>query len=886
MTDSFNSGKLHIPVPPSALVERFSLMDQLNQSFRSRLTLISAPAGYGKSSLVSEWIDNKRLPITWLTLDELDNDLTLFVNYFIGAHKRFRANFGDQILSLLDNPQSLSEQNLHSMLLTEISTFKEPYVLVLDDYHNINNEAIHKIITLFIENTSLPIHLILLTRSDPPMPLSRLRARGQLVEIRAADLQFTPAEAESFFNNALKMGLSVKDIAALEERAEGWVTGLQLTALAMKGFDPQQTTDFVNEFTGSHSYIVDYLVEEILNRQPELIRNFLLRSSILDRMTAALCNQVVGIDDSQAVLEKLDQENLFIIPLDNERHWFRYHHLFSDVLENQLKKFSPDLIPSLHRLASEWYEENGFISEAISHALANTNNEKAAALIEQNAKPLLVHGEFRTLLRWINELNSSAYSHPWICVYAAWAYVLSGKTDYMEVWLMRAKENLTEEDLIKGHDTFIGSEAAIRAYAAATRGDAQAAMSFAQKALDNLPETNLVIRSVVTFTLGTAYRLNGNSAEASRFLERAAQLGHQAGNLYLEIGAMASLADICYGQGKLHQAYDLYEELLRVVTRPDGQQLHTAGMAYDGLALICYEWGRFDSAEKYVEAAIACCKKWGNVTELAESYIIHCRLLLAEGKIEEAQHALNSAENLSHSYSLVPRVDSWMKAYRVRLWLAKENLEAASKWAESYQSLDLADKFSYVHEAEYAAFIRVQIAQKRYKEALDGISKLLEGAEAVWRTASLIELQVLRAIAYQGMGDTPNALEALRKGLVLARPEEYTRVFLDEGPAINELLRYAGSRGIESKYAAMILEGVNQETASTAKEAQPLIDPLSERELEILNLLAKGCTNQEIAEQLIIAVGTVKAHTVNIFRKLNVNRRMQAVTRARELNLL
>jgi LuxR family maltose regulon positive regulatory protein len=886
MTVPIVSAKIHIPILRSALVDRPRLMDHLRQSHQTKLTLISAPAGYGKSSLVSAWAHKNKLPVAWLTLDSLDNDLVRFIHSFSAAHKRFQPAFGDTIISLLESPQTPLEQNLLSGLANEIGSLDEPYVLVLDDYHVITNQTIHKIIAFLIENQSLQIHLIILTRSDPPLPLSRLRARGQLVEIRAADLQFIQAEAESFFNNIMGMGLSSTDIAAFEERTEGWITGLQLVALAMQGLDAQQIANFVNLFTGSHSYIVDYLVEEVLNRQSEDIRDFLLRTSILDRMTASLCDQVTGLDNSQAILEKLYQENLFIIPLDNERQWYRYHHLFSDVLENRLKSISPDLVPKLHMLAAEWYEENGFIPDAISHALANTKSEKGAQLIEKNAKSLLVHGEFTTLLSWIKEIELSAAGRPWICIYAAWAYVLSGKIDYMETWLMKAKKNLTKENLVKGNDNLLGHEAAIRAYAAASRGEAQKAISFAQQALDNLPESNLVIRSVVTFTLGTAYRINGNSVEAARVLEKAARLGHQAGNLYLEIGAIASLADIFYGQGKLHQAFDTYEELLRVATRPDGKQLNAAGMAYDGLALIAYEWGRSADAEKFVESAIEHCKKWGNITEMAESYVIQCRLLQAVGKTDDAQHALNQAENLTHTYSLVPRAESWMKACRVRLWLAQGNLEAAGKWAQSYNPGEIADSFSYVREAEYAAFIRVQIAQQRYLEALDGISRLLERAEAIWMAASVIELHVLQAVAYQAMGNTPKALQALERALDIARPEGYVRVFLDEGPSMKELLRHAGSKGIEPQYVAMILAGESQQADSVAQETQPLIDPLSERELEIMNLLAEGCTNQEIAERLIIALGTVKAHTVNIYRKLNVTRRTQAVARARELGLI
>jgi LuxR family maltose regulon positive regulatory protein len=884
MTNSIVSTKIHIPLPRPNLVERPRLIEQLNQVCQAKITLISAPAGYGKSSLVSEWTHINTLPVTWLTLDKLDNDLTRFVNYFIAALKRFRSTFGDTILSLLESPQTPSHQNLQTGLINELSKVEKQHILILDDYHVITNRTIHEVLTYLIDNLPSQTHLMVLARSDPPLPLSRLRARGQLVEIRAADLEFTQIEAESFFNVIMKMGLSNADIAAFEERTEGWITGLQLVALAMQGFNAQQITEFVNVFTGSHFYIVDYLVEEVLNRQPEVKRDFLLQTSILKRMTGSLCNRVTGREDGQTILENLDQGNLFIIPLDNERQWYRYHHLFADVLYSRLKSLSPDLLPKLHMLASEWYEENGFIPEAISHAFDAANTEKAAELIEQNASGLLIRGEFTTLLGWIENVEALADKHPWICIDAAWAYTLSGKSDVVEPWLIKVEERIAKNNL--SNDNLLGNMAAIRAYVSASRGDAHKAISFAHEALDYLPETNRLIRNVVTMTLGSAYRIKGNVLEATQALEKAGQLGHQVGNLYLELGAIYRLADILFAQGRLNQAYDSYNEMLRLATRPDGQQLHAAGMAYFGLSMIVYEWGDLETAGKDSQLAIELCKLWGHIIQLAESYVMQSRVYLAEGKIDDAQHALNNAENLSRTYSLGSRVNSWLNAFRVRLWLAQNNMEATANWAENYNEINFDADFAYLREAEYLALVRVRITQKEYESALRIIEKLESAAERTGRIGSLIEILALKAIAYQAMNDIPKALNALERALSLGQPEGYLRIFVDEGPSMYELLRHAGSKGIESHYVAKILSKEKQESDLSDQKEQPLIDPLSDRELEILQLLADGCSNQDIAKQLIIAVGTVKAHTVSIYRKLNVNSRMQAVVRARELNLL
>ena len=884
MDDLIISTKIHIPFTRTALVERPRLNDQLNQGCQAKLALISAPAGYGKSSLVSVWAHKNTFPVTWLTLDNLDNDVARFIKYFIAALKRFRSTFGETILPLLESPQMPSHQNLLSGLVNELSSLDGPHILVLDDYHVITNRTIHELITFLIENLPSQIHLMILTRSDPQFSLSRLRARGQLVEIRAAHLKFTGSETEAFFNDRMKMALSKEEISAFEERTEGWITGLQLVSLALQGLDAKEIKKFADAFSGSHFYVVDYLVEEVLSHQPEAIRDFLLRTSILDQMTGAVCNQITGRNDSQSILERLEQENLFLIPLDDERQWYRYHHLFADVLRSRLKSSSPDLLQDLHMRAVRWYEENGFISDAISHSIQARNTEKVAELIEHNALGLLMRGEFTTLLGWIENVETSGNKHPWIFIYAAWAYTLSGKLDVVESWLVKVDKNLLEDNLL--NDNMLGHMAAIRAYASASRGDAHKAISFAHQALDYLPETNQIIRGVAKMTLGTAYRIKGNVIEATQALEKAEQLGHQAGNLYLELGAISSLADILFDQGKLHQAYDTYNQMLRLATRPDGSFLHAAGMAYFGLSMIVYEWGNVETAEKYSQLAIDLCKQWGHIIQLAGSYVMQSRVFLAQDKIEEAQHALNNAENLSRAHSLVPRADSWLKAFRVRFWLAQNNVEAVIGWAEKYNKFDLDEDFSYLREAEYLALVRVRIVQKEFDEALTIIDKLTNAAEDAGRIGSLVEIFVLQAILYQDIGDIQKALNSLERALEIGRPEEYQRVFLDEGASMVELLRHAGSKGIESHYVSTILAGVRQVSSMTDYDDQPLIDPLSERELELLQLLADGLSNREIAEHLIIAVGTVKAHTVSIYRKLNVNSRMQAVARARELNLL
>ena len=584
------------------------------------------------------------------------------------------------------------------------------------------------------------------------------------------------------------------------------------------------------------------------------------------------------------MLERIEQSNLFIVPLDEQHNWYRYHHLLSDLLQNRLQQFHAELVPELHRRASHWFEVNGFLDDAIRHAVSGGDREQAADLIERNAMALLKHGELVTLLNWIKPIEDISKDRPWLCIYKAWALTLTGPLDTAEVWLRKA-ENILPLDRPESRQEMQGHIEAIRAYIAEAHGDADQTIGHAQKALEFIPESNLAVRSVVTFTLGTAYRLIGDHGKATQALEAARRAGRMSGNRYLELGAVFTLADLTYDQGKLRQAFDIYQETLQLATQPGGQKMPAAGMAYFGLGLIRYEWNDLDGAERDTQQAIELCQRWRHYVNLAASFVLLSRLKQAQGDFDNAQQAIHKAEELTRIHALALRAESWVAGFRVRLWLSQGNLEAAVRWAEE-SDISLMDEFSYLREAEYFALCRVYLGAEAYDQTLELTHRLQNEAEATGRIGSLIETLALRALAFQAKGNFPEALVSLEQALTLAQPEGYIRVFVDEGAPMAELLRRAGTQGIEAQFVTKLLSEFDQISADPNAVAQPLIDPLSNREIEVLYLLQDGLSNLEIANKLIITVGTVKAHTASIYRKLNVKSRMQAVVRARELELL
>jgi len=954
--------KLYLPPARANLVPRPRLTRWLDEGLPRKLTLISGPAGSGKTTLVSEWlshfrfamsdistlrlrpssssgsnsgeptlrtgfglddlkeslvpnsqseIQNPKSPIqnrvAWLSLDQGDNDPTRFWVYFICALQMLQTGLGENALDLLQSPQPPPPELILTTLLNELAAVLDIFALVLDDYHVIENPTIHQALTFMLDHMPPQVHLIIATRVDPPLPLSRLRSRSQLTEVRAADLRFTPDEATAFFNQVMGLGLSTADIAALEAHTEGWIAGLQLAALSMQGRD--DLPNFIAAFTGSHRFILDYLTDEVLERRPRGTKNFLLQTSILDRLCGSLCDAITGRSDGQATLERLEQANLFLIPLDDDRHWYRYHHLFAEVLQARLRQSQPELLPDLHGRASDWYEAHDSVAEAVQHALAAGNVIRAADLIEQERWTLLGRGEINTLHTWLDELPvETVRTHPRLSLAYAWIFSLLEQAEAIEPRLQDAEQALaaaripeqaTEPDAIRGEIAILRAETALG------RSDISGAIELCRHALKLLPQDNTLIRGVATFFLGHAQRRDGQMTEAEQAYVEASALGLRADNLLLALHALANLSIVQVALGRLGEAAETSQRILQIVSERRRQTWPVAGLAYQGLGKLHYEWNELDVAAHHLRLGIEFGQRGGLTGLEINSRSTLAFTLQAQQDPDGADEMLRQIAALTERHHH-PVYAATAAAHEARLRLSQGHLEQATRWAETcgLHPADAAVR-SYSHEAEYLTLARVFIAQGQAEAVLALLHRLQQAAEADRRTGSLIEILTLGALARQAQGDLTGALAALESALTLAEPEGYLRTFVDEGTPMADLLHQARSRGIRPAYVDKLLAAFDlrrpildtsppseiktpKPVLSEAKgsEIQNLLEPLSPRELELLRLVADGRSNQEIAQALFLAIGTVKKHLNNIFGKLGVSNRTQAVARARELELL
>ncbi len=618
MTLALLTTKLHIPSPRPELVPRPDLVERLESGLRRKLTLISAPAGFGKTTLLSECAAQCGQPVAWLSLDEEDNDATRFWTYLIAALQTAQADLGQEALQVLQAPQPPPVQSVLTPLLNDLAALSHALVLILDDYHVISNQTIHDGIVFLLEHQPQQLHLVTSTRADPPLPISRLRARGQLTEIRADDLRFTSNEAAAFLNEVMGLDLTLKDVQALETRTEGWIAGLQLAALSMQGRKDKQA--FVAAFTGSHHYVLEYLTEEVVYRQPKAVQQFLLQTSILERLSGPLCDRVSGRDDSATMLERLRRDNLFVVPLDDEHHWYRYHHLFADLLNNlQRKKSSPEHIAELHRRASKWYEQNGTPRDAIKHSLQAQDFERAATLIEQEIKSTLSRGSVTTLVRWAEALPEEIVrTQPRLRMYQGWAMFLNAQGLLAQETLQDAKEIVQALRPSGEKDALRGELAAMLATIAAVRQEMPQAIEEAREALTYLPEDDLTSRARANRALGVAYGSIGDTNKAIQKYSQAKALALAAENHFLAAEIISQLASAHVHQGRLRRAAQSYQEIIDLVDPVS--QFPPAGMGYIGLADILLEWNDLDAVEDYVDRGIALCRRGGIGYSLHTAY--------------------------------------------------------------------------------------------------------------------------------------------------------------------------------------------------------------------------------------------------------------------------
>jgi len=905
--------KLYVPPHQPKVVFRSRLIERLNEGLDHRLTLISAPAGFGKSTLISEWVAGSERHAAWLSLEEGDNDPTRFLAYLVAALQTIAADIGEGVLSMLRSPQPPPTESILTALLNEVTTVPDDFVLVLDDYHVIDTRPVDAALTFLLEHLPPQVHLVIATREDPHLPLARLRARGQLSELRAADLRFTLSEAAGFLEGAMDSSLSVEDIAALETRTEGWIAGLQLAALSMRR--REDVPGFIRAFAGDNRYILDYLVEEVLQRQPERVRSFLLQTSILDRLSGPLCDAVTEQEEGNVVLETLERGNYFVIPLDDKRHWFRYHHLFADVLHAHLMQEQPARIPTLHRRASEWYEHNGSATDAIRHALAAEDFERAADLVELALPAMRRSRQEATLLGWLKALPDELIQcRPVLSVAYAGTLQQGGEIEGVEARLRDAErwldttvdrrersEAQSAEMVVMNHEEFRRLPASIavqRAGLALALGDVPETVTYARRALDLVAEDDHFRRGAAAALLGLASWTSGDLEAAHRsYADGMAHL-RKAGYISDAVGGSIALADVRIAQGRLREAMRTYEHALQLATDHGEPVMRGAADMYVGLSELHRERNDLEAATQHLLRS----KEQGEHTGFPQNRyrwrIAMARILEAQGDLDGALDLLHEAERLYVS-DFYPNVRP-IAALKARVWVTQGRLGEALEWAQE-QGLSAHDDLSYLREFEHITLARVLLA--RYKsdradrsllEAMGLLERLLQAAEAGGRMGSVIEILMLQALAHEAQGDSPSDLVPLERALTLAELEGYVRIYVDEGRPMARLLSEAAARRIMPDYTARLLAALEAEAHESedkshlppAPTAQPLVEPLSDRELEVLQLIAQGLSNREISERLFLAIITVKGHNRNIFRKLQVRRRTEAVARARELALL
>lgn len=895
--------KLYIPVPRTKVVPRPRLIERLNEGLDRKLTLISASAGFGKTTLVSEWVASCDRPAAWLSLDEGDDDSIRFLTHLVAAVQTIAENIGEGVIGALKSPQPPSTESILTILLNEISALPHKFVLVLDDYHVIGAKQIDDALIYLLEHLPPQMHLVIATRENPQLPLGRLRARGYLTELRATDLRFTPGEAATFLNQVMGLVLSADDITALETRTEGWIAGLQLAALSMKG--REDIPAFIRAFAGDNRYIVDYLVEEVLQRQPDPIRNFLLQTSILDRLHGPLCDAVTGQEDGNARLDALERGNFFVVPLDDRRRWYRYHHLFGEVLSAHLREDQPDQVATLHKRASIWYEKHGSAADAIRHALASEDFARAADLVEMACPDMRRSRQETAVLSWLKALpDELVRCRPVLSAGYAWALLACGEFEAAldrlrdaERWLgstedMREQPETTlDKMVVVDEEEFRRLPGAIAVYRAAyaqVLGDVPATMKYARRVLDLVPEDEHLPRGAAAALLGLASWTSGDLEAAHRMFADGMASVQLAGNISDAINGANALADIRISQGRLREAMRTYERGLQLATEQGEPEMRGTADMYVGMSELYREYDDLHAATQHLLRSKEQVEHTGFPQNRYRWHVAMARIREAQGDLDGALELLHEAEHLYVS-DFFPNVRP-VAALKTRVWVAQGRLGEALDWAREH-GLSARDDLSYLREFEHITLARVLLvryksdrAERSMLEAMGLLERLLQAAEEGKRKGSVIEILVVQALAHHMQGDIRAALVPLERALTLAEPEGYVRIFVDEGRPMAVLLEAAVKKGIAVNYVRRLLTAFGKAEDRTLAK-QVMSEPLSERERDVLRLLGTDLSGPDIARELMVSLNTLRTHTKNIYDKLEVNNRRAAVRRAKELDL-
>lgn len=932
--------KMFVPRVRRETVLRPRLLDRLDAGLAGKLVLISAPAGFGKTTLVTDWLANSQhfcaptrvangrgtnghagalhsdamqggFIFTWLSLDEGDNDPVRFFGYLVAALQKVDPEVGLTAQSMLVAPQPPTLDALMMVLVNELAESASAVALVLDDYHVITQAAIHQAVAFLVDQLPPQVRVIMISRADPPLPLARLRVRREVTEVRVQDLRFTQGEAATFLNHALGRTLRTSDVAALEERTEGWVAGLQLAALSMS--EREDLEPFIRSFTGSNAFVVDYLTEEVIHRQPLEVQEFLFATAVLNRFCGSLCDAVreAPDGDSQAYLERLEKAHLFLTPLDDERGWYRYHHLFAELLRSRLLQSRPALIPQLHRRASAWFMENGWPLDGVAHALSGQDFRRAAEIIESSAIPLLNRGETITLLQWLDRLpGEEVRKRPRLSLARAVAAMRAHRLPEAETHLQDAEEAARQAALETGmaspEVSIAGEILAVRSNIALNSNRLLDAIALGEEALAVLPAEQKRMRGEVMMHLGLAFLWSTRFDQAADSFVEAARQSEAAGDLYTALLSHANHGTLFFMTGHLRRAAAKFRHVLDLAAQHGASQIPATAMTYQPLAELYYEWNDLSAAGDFAVQAVERSLRSGNPRILVLCYAIQARIQMAEGKTEESRATIAQARRLVEERTLPKRYADEVNSLEVKFWLKHGEMERAAEWVTNSalrpNDFDVSGK-----EGQYRLLARVLLAQGELESALELVRRLYASAQRSGKMLSLIETLALTSVVEMSMERERAALATLQEALLLAEPEGHVRTFLDEGAQMGRLLRLmerdlhrdaletAGLKAYVDRLLAAweVCEGAAQENIADvppvtgkAEVVSELIEPLSERELEVLQLVWQGLSDRQIADRLVIVPGTVKRHLNSIYGKLGVHSRTQALTRARQLSLI
>ena len=926
--DHLLATKFFVPSSSHPLIARPQLTTLLNHSLRRKLTLVSAPAGFGKTTLLSSWVQSfpqmkPQAPlVAWVSLDEDDNEPALFWTYALTALDAVQPGLCTQLLTYLQTQQAPKPplRNVLQALINSLASRSEQFLLVLDDYHVITQPEVHQSLTYLVEHLPPQLRIILATRADPPLPLSLLRARGEVLEVRTNQLRCIDKEVMAFFKEVMSFPLPADIIQEVTARTEGWLVGLQLLGLSLQRHT--NPGDLLDEVNGSQRYILDYLMEEVLRRLPLSVQTFLLRTSILERLSAPLCDAMLELRGSQECLEFLERANVFVVPLDGQRRWYRYHGLFAQALRSRLEQTEGQAVSALHLRASRWYAEQGFLTEAIRHAMSAHDWPRAADLIQQEYTSVWGNHEHAMVRGWLEKLPVEVLRvRPRLCLAYAKTLFMVAPYITIERWLHDAERALratgatstTQSAETGAHlpphgpewENLLGEIAAYRAIITGYYlGEGQSTLAFCQEALAHLPEQNLVVRAEIAYAQSLAYHSRGDIVAAIHSTREATALAQAAGNISSTILYTSRTAYSLLLHGKLHDMVQVAEHAAALGTTPVGLPHAMVGSAYIYHADVLREWNRLDEALELVLQAVRLSEQTETIVTLYLGYTVLMRVYLARGEMEAARSAFQHAEEaLAKTYYVPYRRDVYVIVYWMQFWLASGELDRATHWAEELaQQTNVPSPLA--RERQQVARSRLLLAQKRPTEALLLLEPLQVDAQRQERVSHVIEMKVLQALAYQMRQQEQEARSALALAVRLAEPEGYIRRFVDEGapmelllsqlreqerkqgptPYLDSLLAAFAPSPRHEKVEVRRVSGTGHPPRDEPTSA--LLEPLSERELEVLRLLEQGASNQEIAQCLVLALSTVKSHVRTILAKLEASNRTQAVKRARTLGLL